>query len=65
MTTEDIEETYKLYKDWVINEDDLIGTDVQIGKRIRAGCPNVDSFALTEVFDRKVDSKAYIFFDRR
>ena len=56
METEDVaEEKHDLYKDWIIDEDDMYDTNIKIVRGAKHGYPMIDSFVLTEIFDRKVD----------
>ena len=54
-TIDNINAKFNLYKDWVIDQSDLRGTDIRVAKRVKEGYPTIDACALIDVFDRKVE----------
>ena len=57
-----IQNKYDLYKDWVQNEFDMMGSEIRIAKLEEKGKENITAYSLIDVFDKKVDSKVIRFF---
>ena len=61
MTDEDIEARKALFKEWVIESDDLLGAEVRIARRSVDG-KWLDAIAVLDVFDRNKDGLDLRFF---
>ena len=62
MTDEDIEARKALFKEWVIESDDLLGAKVRIARHSVDG-KWLDAIAVRDVFNRNKDGLDLLFFE--
>ena len=60
-TGAEIKQKVNLYKKQIVSESNILDSDARITERTKDGCTKIYAIAVTDTFDRKVDSKVLLF----